>query len=779
LTDFHQIDELLEMLAPPKLITPSSLPLDHGVTFVGREKELQQIKESILQSNGGVQMISGHLFSLDGAGGVGKTTLAIEVAKQCAAHFKHGVLPPIRVDEHNPISFVMQLAAEFNLKDVEEPPDKETAKRLVTAILKDRQALLILDNAVKWQNLRYMLPFQTKSTILITTRNRDIFRHLRLHCRENMPVEEVSLEIFSEPEALQLFREMLNSDYHGKEKDTYLKIAATLGFLPLALRQVISLILFGPHYTAERLLEKLENEDRLALLKKGHAAEGSDSRTIETVFDLSPDLLTKELTETMEYLAVCAPGPVPLAFLQQLIQNEAIDEHLEQLHSFSWCDRRELDGERFYELHQLVRELVHKRFNKRFSKDFIETVHQIFTNENIHFTEKESLFTQLNEALIQAVETRDERLTDWLYDLYDFCSYRGYFDFYVRLTEHVEKLYPEDKWSLRTAYAHRALILKAWGQLEEAMASHRKEEKIKGELGDRAGLAACYGNQAGIFYLKGDFRNAIELYKKQEEISNELGDRYQQSQSYAGQALILKAWGQLEEAMALHRKEEKIKDELGDRAGLARSYGNQALILKAWGQLEEAMALHRKEEQIKDELGDRVGLARSYGNQALILSAWGQLEESMALHRKEEKIKDELGDRAGMAACYGNQALILSAWGQLEESMALHKKQEKIYKELGNQAGLALSYSGQGLILAAQGKLKEALDYYKKEEKICGELGDRAGLARTWWNQGIIYGEKGDKKKQIELWRKSIEMNKAIGIPTTEDEKALEELIKE
>ena len=109
--------------------------------------------------------------------------------------------------------------------------------------------------------------------------------------------------------------------------------------------------------------------------------------------------------------------------------------------------------------------------------------------------------------------------------------------------------------------------------------------------------------------------------------------------------------------------------------------------------------------------------------------AWKYLEKGLNIYQ-------ELGDRAGLAKCYGNQALILQAWGRLDEAMALFKKIEQIFTELG----------------------------------------DRAGLARTWWNQGIIYGKKGDKKRQIELWRKAIATNKAIGIPTEEDERALAEL---
>jgi tetratricopeptide (TPR) repeat protein len=732
--DFGQIEELLGLLAPAAKIQPVPPPLDHGVIFVGREKELKMMKQRILDSNGGIQVISGQLFNLDGAGGVGKTTLAIEVAKQCASHFKDGVLQPIRVDEHNPISFATHLAGQLNEK-IDEPSDDDTAQRLVTALLKDRQALLIYDNATDWQQLRYMLPFQTRCTIIITTRNRDLYRHLQQGCRE-FSLAEIPLKHFTEQEALDLFQQMLAHDFKPEEREVYLGIARNLGFLPLALRQAISLMIFAPHYPARELLDKLNSEDRLALLRKGQTSEGSDSRTIETVFDLSSPLLTPDLIETMEYLAACAPGPTPLCFLRQLSKSRAIDENLEQLHTYSWCDRREIGNQRFYELHQLVRDLVWQRFGRRFGERFMALVHEIFTDENRSFQEKEALLPQLFEAFWWAKKNKDERLINWMYPLGLFCQRRGHSHFYVELTEAIELLFPENKKALASALGNRALILNAWGRLDEAMALLQKQEQICTELGDRAGLATCYGNQANIHYLQGRLDEAMALFKKIEQIFAELGVRAGLATCYGNQALILNAWGRLDEAMALHQKQEQICTELGDRAGLATCYGNQALILNAWGQLEEAMALHQKEEQICTELGDRAGLARSYGNQALILQDWGRLEEAIVLLQKQEQICTKLGDRAGLATCYGNQALILQDWGRLEEAMALHQR----------------------------------------EEQIKSELGDRAGLARTWWNQGIIYGKKGDKKRQIELWRKAIATNKAIGIPTEKWEWALAEL---
>jgi tetratricopeptide (TPR) repeat protein len=103
----------------------------------------------------------------------------------------------------------------------------------------------------------------------------------------------------------------------------------------------------------------------------------------------------------------------------------------------------------------------------------------------------------------------------------------------------------EAKGSLQRSYGNQALILKAWGRLEEAMALHKKEEALCLESGGKDGLQASYGNQA----------------------------------------LILQAWGRLEDAMALLKKQEDLSLELGNKDSLQRNYGNQALIMHAWGRL--------------------------------------------------------------------------------------------------------------------------------------------------------------------------------------------------
>jgi hypothetical protein len=51
-----------------------------------------------------------------------------------------------------------------------------------------------------------------------------------------------------------------------------------------------------------------------------------------------------------------------------------------------------------------------------------------------------------------------------------------------------------NKDGLRASYGNQALILKAWGRLEEAFALHKKKEALCLELGNRSSLGYCYWN---------------------------------------------------------------------------------------------------------------------------------------------------------------------------------------------------------------------------------------------------------------------------------------------
>ena len=115
-----------------KAVVSQHLPVQL-TSFVGREEQLTQLRGLLAENR---------LVTLTGAGGVGKTRLAIQIAGQIADEFADGVwyvdLAPITDPEVVPIA----VARTFRLPD---EPGRTTIDTLVRFVA-NRQMLMVLDN---------------------------------------------------------------------------------------------------------------------------------------------------------------------------------------------------------------------------------------------------------------------------------------------------------------------------------------------------------------------------------------------------------------------------------------------------------------------------------------------------------------------------------------------------------------------------------------------------------------------------------------------------------
>jgi predicted ATPase/class 3 adenylate cyclase/DNA-binding CsgD family transcriptional regulator len=115
-----------------KTIASTRLPVQL-TSFVGRDEQLTQVRELLTQNR---------LVTLTGAGGAGKTRLAVQIAGQLCGEFSDGVwyvdLAPITDPELVPLT----VARAFGLPD---QPGRSTMDTL-TRFIADRQMLVVLDN---------------------------------------------------------------------------------------------------------------------------------------------------------------------------------------------------------------------------------------------------------------------------------------------------------------------------------------------------------------------------------------------------------------------------------------------------------------------------------------------------------------------------------------------------------------------------------------------------------------------------------------------------------
>ncbi len=652
--------------------------------FVGREAVLEVLSARLREPGAVVPLI--------GMPGLGKTSLAITFAHRRQDDFE-GIYW-INCAGQSLAASTAELAIQLGIRPEGEP---ESLLREIRHRCAERHCLLVLDN-VESNEIRSLIP-DGRCAVLVTTRLAGLPFLAKFRAPELNP--------FTSEECLDLFKEHLPSADVDSNESEYRRLAERFDRLPIAIAVAAGLLKNDLRYLLRRLLAEAKPHklgygdlDTSDLLGKAIASAGEPARRLLSV------------------MAVCAPSGFRLSLAANIagIEEEPALDALQDLRSRSLVDI--VDREKLRcRLHSLIRAVA--------GQDSIL--------ERLHAEAVARRFKSWEESWRDCEEDLDDwRLAlDWAAD---------------------ERFPPAERIDLlRTLASDGFLFAYRRGLLTDALRAMETAVVAFEELGDRAGLGTSYGNQAVILKAWGQLEDATALLKKQEAICLELGHRAGLGTSYGNQAVILRAWGRLEDAMALLKKQEAICLELGDRAGLEASYGNQAWILYAWGRLEDAMALRMREEAICLELGDRSGLGTSFGNQAAILQDWGRLEEAMALLKKQEAICLELGYRAGLGDSYGNQALILQDWGRLEEAMALLKKWEAICLELGDRAGLAFSYGNQGLILKDWGRLEEAMGLLKEAEALCRELGLRDGLRISLHNQAELLEEMGQTDEALRL----------------------------
>jgi predicted ATPase/class 3 adenylate cyclase/DNA-binding CsgD family transcriptional regulator len=279
----------------PPLRTPSTVAA-HNLpaqltSFVGRQAEMDRLREALAANR---------LVTLSGAGGVGKTRLAVQVAGELAGEFSDGVcyvdLAPIVHPDLVPIT----VARALSLPD---QPGRSTTDTLLR-FLRERQMLLVLDNC------EHLLD-ATAATVAVLA---ETCPGLTLLATSREPIGvtgEVSWRVPSlslADEAIELFTDRarrarpdfaLTDDNAGAAAE----ICRRLDGLPLAIE------LAAARVRALSLTEILDGlHDRFRLLTGGARTAVRRQQTLQASVDWSHALLTEPERVLFRRLAVFLGG---------------------------------------------------------------------------------------------------------------------------------------------------------------------------------------------------------------------------------------------------------------------------------------------------------------------------------------------------------------------------------------------------------------------------------------------------------------------------------------
>lgn len=627
----------------------TNLPI-YLTSFIGRQREMAQVKQLLSTER---------LLTLTGAGGSGKTRLAVQAATDLVDTFRDGVwwieLAALAEGALVPRS----IAKGLGVSEVPRQPVRET----LVNFLRPKQLLLVLDNcehlSAACANLaERLLSACPDLTILATSREA-----LRISGERVWSVPTLSLpdrarsprpEQLLQYEAIRLFVERAESvrrDFALSDQNANVveKICRRLDGMPLALELAAAHV---KALTVQQILRRLD--DAFRLLTRSNRTVLARHQTLQAAIDWSYELLSQKEQMLFRRLAVFSAG-----WTLKAAEIVCAGERLKEREVFDLLSN--LVDKSLVEMHARGEEARYR---------MLQTVHHYSREKLLASGEAETTRKRHFEYFYRLVEAANPHLGFFLSDV-------DMLDWLRSVDPETDNLRAALQWSLEEkGSAEDGLRMASQLHWFWFVRSHFAEGRawLARLLEKSAGTLAVVQSQALLTagYLacwQGDFAS--------------------------GQA-------PLEEAHRLYRQME-------DGRGIAFSLHGLGMAAMGAGNPGKGRAFFEKSLQIARTVGDKplasfalhfLAIMESYQGEYVLASS--HFEECMALTQEiggnQQAVAFSLFHLARIARLQGDYS---QAQTQLTES--LHR-----FQQINDRRGIGYTLAGFAILAAVQGKLQRA-----------------------------------------------------------------------
>lgn len=314
-------------------------------------------------------------------------------------------------------------------------------------------------------------------------------------------------------------------------------------------------------------------------------------------------------------------------------------------------------------------------------------------------------------------------------------------------------------WGWAVANGDEAVLWRAVDGLELFL--EMRSWYAEGERAFSALVTACEGVSDGLLAVAFSYQAVFELQLGKYAEAVELLER---ALPRLSGARLSYAWMVRARAMIDLQDQQAIEVSLDEALRLSRETGRldveaMALLLRghatrALGQYDDAESDYQQSLMIYRSLGDRWGIAKNLGNLAILAGGAGRHAEAMRYLEESLILYRQLGDRAGIARSLHNISNVVYLMEDFERALLLRQECLRICREIGFRWGVAstLKHLGDvekvlGHVQVAQEHYQEALslaDQLRSKElrvSILNSLGNLLLLKKTVGAARRIYGE--------------------------------------
>ena len=732
---------------PPPTVEPArprhNLPAELS-SLIGRERETREVRARL-------RLPDTRLLTMTGAGGVGKSRLALEAAAGIASTFPDGAwfVPLAPVDRLGLAAAVAQALG------VREDPTRPLVEAL-REYLRDKRLLLLLDNCEHVLGEAGLLAAELLAaapglTILATSRE-----SLRVRGGQEYPVPPLGLpDLSALPPPAELVRVpsvRLFADRARAVKPSFALTAASapavaeichrLDGLPLALELAAAQAdVYSPQEIADGLRRRV-----LEVLVGGPVDPPAHHGTMRATIAWSDHLLVPEEHQLFRRLGVFVGG-FTLEAVQAVCDvagdlERVASQGVVALVRKSLLRRVDEVGEARFELAGVIRDYALERLAASHEEDAVRTRHADY-------------YTGLAEQAAPRLGGKEQ--STWL----------------ARLDREQDNLRAALRWLVERKDAEGALRLAGalwrfwWARgrrdegrqrLAEALALPGADAPAAGRARAHAllgsGALATLPHEAGL--ARPPLQESLELYRA-------LDDR-------AGTAWALQFLGQASigpddnaAARAMLEESQALGTALGEPAIVAGAVFGLGLVTRRKGDFDGARALLQQSQRLWSGLGDQVNAAAALRQTGTLANLQGDLGSARALLEQSLAMFREAGDLWSLVAVHGDLGEVATAQGDYPGARRIYQAGLALARELGHRQAIANLLSGFAYVVAEERDFAGARQLLEEALAIRRETDVPVRVAWSLAGFAFLAAARGQPRRAVVLAGAAAALRQAAG----------------
>ena len=676
--------------------------------FFGREKEIAALATQMTDAQADTRP---RLITLTGAGGVGKTRLAVRAAYEVAHAFADGVWLVELAALSDAVEVARAMAAALGVRE----QAGMTTLQLLSNVLRDKQILLVMDNCEHLLGecatlIAQLLAIAPKLVVLATSRTPLHLAGERVQRVTSLPAPalergaSLSAEAALNYEAVQLFVNRASAAHPNfvlqtSNANAVAQICNRLDGIPLALELAAARLKVMP---VDALAQRLDS--RFKLLTSGNTETLPRHRTLQALVGWSYDLLPKTEQLLLRQLAVFAGG-------WSLEAAEAV------------CDgggAAVMDSLINLVDHSLV-VFGHDAQQQRYT--ILETIRQ-FASEQLQQTHEEQ----------------------------DACARHA--RYYAQLVAQA------------AAQANSATHQHALNQieLERANVFGALSWAIGHDTDLALGLEISLGGRFNFWEMRGYFDEGRH-WQRQVLAATQDKPRPARAKVLLNAAWLERAKPDYAQALLYAQASQKLSDDLGDAFGGLDARMEITSIRAMQGDTAGSRVLMQGYLAEAERLGHQRAILRGLSD--LGLNHFDLHDYEPAKKRFEQCLRlcREQSDVLGQANALHHLAIIKDAQGDSAGAIPLYEEMEATYRELGYRRSMALVQNNMGCALLSLGEYERARRLFIEGLLIRREMGLQLGYVYSFYNFGLLAAHENKPARVAHLFGASEVLREQIGFP--------------